>query len=111
MAIYVAEKAIKQRGQFLILILVQSSILTLPEMTLYRVFSYDRSIETIFEFLRNLTMTSAFVYCIYSQRTKVSYHHEFTHYISGNYCRNNLLELKNNIEVYKYHNGPLMEID
>ena len=27
---------------------------------------------------------------------------DFTHFIRGNYCRKNLLELKNNIEVYKY---------
>ena len=27
----------------------------------------------------------------------------FTHYILGNYSQKNLLELKNNIEVYKYH--------
>ena len=27
----------------------------------------------------------------------------FTHYIPGNYCRKNLLELKNNIEIYEYH--------
>ena len=44
--------------------------------------------------------------CIYSYTVKgqkYSTTMNFTHYIRSNCCRKNLLELKNKIEVYKFH--------
>ena len=50
---------------------------------------------------REATETEGLVYTVKGQKFSTTIN--FTHYIRGNYSQKNLLELKNNIEVYKYH--------
>ena len=45
---YVPEKAMKQRGHFVILVLGQNMLHTTTNLTLYRVLSYGKSSGTIF---------------------------------------------------------------
>ena len=57
--------------------------------------------KTKSELTRRTNSVFPYIYTVKGQKDSTTMN--FTHYIRGNYCRKNLLELKNYIRVYKYH--------